>query len=975
MAERDLAVVDQGQLRFVDADEFRADLALAKYIRDFVDVLFSIGASRTQFLVYQYKPVLQFVQQQSHGLLIADEVGLGKTIEAALILRELMARGAVRRVLVVCPANLREKWAEELRNRFSIELQDLRSADFRAFRREFDRAGIWPTFYGVTSLEGLRRQEVKRVIQETGVHFDLVIVDEAHHLRNPSTRSFDIGEILSDQSDHILLLSATPIQTGASDLLSLLRLIEPSEFTGETLDELDVRLEPNRHLNAALAELSEPLPDLSRTSAALDSVLATPFGAGFGDDEVFMSWLHQLEDRRELGVEETVRLRRDLQSRHTLAPFYTRTRKRDVQEAAKRRARTIEVQLTDQERAFYDAWVEFVIALHEYKSPHVPPGFATVQRERQAASSLPAARDRVDALVKDIAIEQDMESSDTDRLFGAESTRHRRPLQEGMRLVRFGRARMELRAAADQLSDRDSKLDRLIELIQDLLSERPDRKMLVFTFFKTTLRYLESALAEAGVSVLSISGDDPPDRRPEIVREFRQDPLCHILLSTEVGSEGLDFQFCDAVINWDLPWNPMRVEQRIGRIDRFGQEAAEVVVASFFVRDTIDTRVLRRLYERIQVFEEAIGAVEPILGPVIQELQRGVFSGGFNAAEQEQLANDAALRVENLRQEQEQFEAQRVALLGQEDLLLNDIRDIRRSGRYISPTENRAVVRRWLKREDPTGRGLTKAGLNGVEQLHISGAALNRAMAWMDEQRIGVSTDEFFGKALSAGFCPVSFDQDALEERDWLVFLHSGHPVLRYAVHLLVQSEPPDWIERIGCFTLPDPLSVPDIAGPIALAVFSLDTVTATHRESMLPIALDINTLEERPGIADLLLGCLHEATEPTPPAWIDEETVRLVEQAAHSFAEARRRREEVAAITHDGARLSVEAAQLRRSYAARIARRQAIGQQVENENIKRLYEGEVRNLRSELEDRLTRLSNAPSPVVQLELLSLALFV
>ena len=972
----DLAAVDHPQLRVVDGDSFRADLALAKFFRDFVDVLFSMGASRTEFLVYQFKPVLQFIQQQSHGLLIADEVGLGKTIEAALILRELMARGAVNRVLVVCPANLREKWSEELRNRFSIELQDLRSADYRALRREFDRAGTWPTFYGITSLEGLRRRDVKEVIQETGIHFDLVIVDEAHHLRNPSTRSFDVGEILSDQSDHILLLSATPIQTGQSDLLSLLRLIEPAEFNAETLDELDVRLEPNRYLNAALAVLAQPEADLERVAAAMSGVLATPHGAGFRDDQVFTSWLRQLEDRSELATEEVVRLRRDLQARHTLAPYYTRTRKRDVEEAARRRARTIEVQLTEEERDFYEAWVRFIVALHRYKTPRVPPGFATVSRERQAASCLPAARERVEGLIAEVDIETEVESSDPDPRTPQRPTLSRfTRLLEGRPRIAYQLAKASLREAAERLPAHDSKLDQLIELIGQLLAEKPGRKMLVFTFFKTTLRYLERALVDAGVSVLSISGDDPPDRRPQIVGEFKRDPTCNVLLSTEVGSEGLDFQFCDVVINYDLPWNPMRVEQRIGRIDRFGQKEEEVIVASFFVDETIDTRVLRRLYERIRVFEEAIGAVEPILGPVIQELQRDVFAGELSTAEQQRHAYDAATRVENLRQETERFEEQRVSLLGQGDLLLGDIQDIRRSGRFISPAEVRALILRWLEREDPDGKGLTKPGLDGVEQLHISGTALNRASAWFDERRISANTDRLMGQARVSGFCPVTFERDALEEREWLAFLHSGHPIVQYASNLLLREEPPDWIERLGCFALPEQLIEDTGSVPIALAIYSLDEVTLNHRESMLPVALAVESLDERAECADLLLGSIHEAVERPRPDWLDEELARTLEMAAHEYAEQRREREETSAVRHDAARRVVERTQLRRSYSARIARKTEIGQRVDNANIKRLYEGEVRNLQSELDDRLTRLDDAPAPVIQLELLSLAVFV
>ncbi|MXW23383.1 MAG: hypothetical protein F4Z96_01665, partial [Chloroflexi bacterium] len=405
---------EPASLGWVSRDEFLADLALLKFFYKFSDVLFSIGSSQTQFLVYQFKPVLQFIRQSAHGLLIADEVGLGKTIEAALIVRELMARGDVERLLVVCPANLRRKWRSELQQRFGIELREMRARDFEELREQFERDGQWSAFFGVTSLEGLRMTDFERTLVETRVPFDLVIVDEGHHLRNPATRSFALGEVLSDQSDHLLLLSATPIQTGQSDLLSLLQLVDPAEFGPTSLDDLDALLEPNRYINSALALLSRPQPDLHDVAEQMRAALGTRQGESFRENVVFMSWLSRLEDVHELTAEATVQLRRDLQRVHTLAPYYTRTRKREVQESAEREARVLHVELTPEEQHFYDAWVEFLIARARARNPEAPPGWAITQFERMAASSLQAARARLDALVADLGIGDDYEGTDPD---------------------------------------------------------------------------------------------------------------------------------------------------------------------------------------------------------------------------------------------------------------------------------------------------------------------------------------------------------------------------------------------------------------------------------------------------------------------------------------------------------------------------------------------------------------------------------
>ena len=450
--------------------DFLAALALDKFFYGFTDVFFSMGASDTQFLVYQFKPVLQFLRQARHGLLIADEVGLGKTIEAALILREMMARGAVERVLIACPAALVPKWRDEMRNRFSIEFRHLRRADFADLQERAERDGAWPRFFGVASIETLRSLP-GGVLADPRLRFDLVIVDEAHHLRNPQTASHGAGESLSHHADHILLLSATPLQTGAQDLMTLLRLAAPEDFADRNLDDFDAFLEPNAHINGAAAALAALPPDLGTASAAMRRLPATAHGQAYADSALFDAWLRRLGDGSPLNTAEIVRLRRDLQSWHTLAPYYTRTRKREVAEAPERRAHLIRVPLGDEEARFYDAWCDFITARAHHLQPGLPAGFALVQRERFAASSLHAAAARIDDLA---ATADDYEGSDTDILADDAFDAPRRPV------VSLSAAERAVRAAAAALPDRDTKIEKLVAAVRDLIGARPDRKILVF---------------------------------------------------------------------------------------------------------------------------------------------------------------------------------------------------------------------------------------------------------------------------------------------------------------------------------------------------------------------------------------------------------------------------------------------------------------------------------------------------------------
>jgi len=953
-------------LAWASRDEFLADLLLWKFFWKFSDVLFSIGASGTQFLVYQFKPVLQFVRQPSHGLLIADEVGLGKTIEAALIARELLARGTVERLLVVCPANLRSKWRSELLQRFGIELRELRAQHFQDMRTQFDRDGRWQGFFGVTSLEGLRMTDFERTLVETGVPFDLVIVDEAHHLRNPATRSFGLGEVLSDQSDHILLLSATPIQTSQSDLLSLLRLVEPAEFRAVSQDDLDALLEPNRHINAALATIARPNPDLTGVAHEMRRALDTEHGSGFRGDGVFMSWLESLERADELTAEATVRLRRDLQRMHTLAPYYTRTRKREVEETVEREARVIRVTLTADEQEFYDAWVEFLVARARARNPDAPPGFTITQLERTAASSLWAARARMAALIGDLEADDDYEGSDSEPVSGAGAGTGRD--------VFLDDAVLRVESAAARLPERDTKLERFIELVEQLRAEQPGRKILVFTFFRSTLRHLTTRLRRAGVECLSIWGADPPEQRADIINTFRESPDVAVLVSTEVGSEGLDFQFCDAVVNYDLPWNPMRVEQRIGRIDRFGQRAPRVVVASFFAEETIDTRILDRLYARIGVFERSIGELEPILGPEIAELQADAFTRGLSAAEQEQRARDAALRIEQRRQALEEFESARAALMGQGDLLSQDIEDVRSSGRYVSPDETRAVVERWLSGGNARRGALKPTRRARVFDLELSGEGLAQVHAYMRRQRMGQpDAHRLLQRIQEERHAWVTFESAISQEYPRLPFLHIGHPLVLAAIDELQADEPPEWVARVGSFTLPPQAADARTHGGAMLAIYRLGVRGLEPQERLLPITIAIGTEEHCSDLDDILLGELPGAASATPPT-LDEAALRELEEIAFRHADERRRSIEELERGQLAGRLAVRKATLRRTYDARVTRADELAAGASDDRIRRLHRGRSRNLRDELGLRVRELDELPEPSAELELLSVVIF-
>ena len=396
----DVAQVNEEALENVDVQEilvlprrnFLRELLLAKLDNPINDMFYAYQASRTQFEAYQFKPVLKFLDSPVPGILIADEVGLGKTIEAAILYEELKARGIIRRVLVICPAGLREKWQRELLMRFDEHFQIMRRKeiedDIKLYR---DSEGLAP-LAGIVSLEGFRSANIQNAIRESGVSFDVVVIDEAHHLRTQGTLSNAVGQLMQDMAEHLILLTATPLQTGQQDLFSLLRFIDPEQYV--SFSDFQLQLEPNVDLNAAIRALRQIPPDLPGARRAMTEVGDREAGGQVTSHPTYALVTRSLL-KDELPRDELVRLRRDIDSLNILSAVYTRTKKGDVSRVARRKAFVVKVAVTPQEKAFIEAVLAHAREQAMLKSGWAP-GFVGMMRERQAASSIAAMREYLD---------------------------------------------------------------------------------------------------------------------------------------------------------------------------------------------------------------------------------------------------------------------------------------------------------------------------------------------------------------------------------------------------------------------------------------------------------------------------------------------------------------------------------------------------------------------------------------------------
>src|SRR5690606_6760614 len=256
---------------------------------------------------------------------------------------------------------------------------------------------------------------------------------------------------------------------------------------------------------------------------------------------------------------------------------------------------------------------------------------------------------------------------------------------------------------ARRLEEVDSKYLKLREFLRSLIISDPYEKVIVFAFFRGTLKYLERRLQADGFETALIMGGGTRSQseRSETLAKFADPEGPSILLSSEVGSEGIDLQFCRTVVNYDLPWNPMRVEQRIGRIDRLGQKAERISIVSFAVTNTVEDRILMRLYERIALFQQTIGDLEGILGEMSDALLEKLFDPKLTDEERERIADASIMAIENSRLEQEHLEAQAVNLIGFSDYLMDTIKEARNMGRWLSPEETMSFVDDFFKRYYP----------------------------------------------------------------------------------------------------------------------------------------------------------------------------------------------------------------------------------------------------------------------------------
>ncbi len=910
------------------------NLALVKLRKPLTDNLYALYGSRTQFEVYQFKPALKFLSNPDQRMLIADEVGLGKTIEAGIIFLEMQARLEMNRVLIVCPSGLKVKWQDEMKLRFDEEFDILDMQKVRRFLQQYQQFGERMRLRGIVSLELLRRPELAEAIESQRINFDLVVIDEAHHCRNSGTLNHDIATVLSDNADAMLLLTATPLQMGNQDLFNLLRILSPGEF--DDFEAFIERLEPNQFINRAAQILATG--DHRQALKELRKVERTP------EKQRFIGNPYYAEISRLLGQNHLIRMelvaaQRRLIELNTLASIFTRTRKREIDAKVPTRAAfNLVVRFTPAEQRFYSLVIQHV--RDEFRMLHgssFASGWVSIMRERQTASCISAARKRFAELAKQAAFSTEEDSFMDHSVMGE----WRADEQDNGKSGGLNRFLKAIRGSAEPAVD--SKFGIFLETIQKVHSEDQTSKIIIFSFFRATIEYLYTQLNEIGFGVLQLHGGFKVTDRQRIIDQFRSDPKIRILVSSDVGAEGLDFQFCNTIFNYDLPWNPMKVEQRIGRIDRFGQQSAKIRIYNLVLENSIESRILMRLYDRIGIFKQSIGDIEAILGEEVRELSKRVYTSQLSPEEEVRLTDQAASNILRRQQEMEEFEEKRLQFMGQEAIFSTLVNQTIESGSYISELEVRGLVETFILEAFEHSRLEWDDGGDSTAALEVNDDLANHLRGFIEKQRRNDQTAQEFLKILVVGKCiPLTFSSKLAYERKLLEFITFRHPLsLAAAAYWKERIDPARPVVYFG-------LQSDGIReGEFFFFVFTLDSLGAERNTRLVSVAVTPDEYDVYTDLSNKFLRLVQTSAvniNGTFPR-IDQEDLARAEEVAKTYMALRRDEIEAEIKRSNDALVNARISALTQTYEAKRRRVEAALENAVEVRIRRMREAQLKNL------------------------------
>jgi hypothetical protein len=595
-------------------------------------------------------------------------------------------------------------------------------------------------------------------------------------------------------------------------------------------------------------------------------------------DPLYQGWVRQLQEPEKLQDRDRARCLRDIEEFHPLSGVLNRTRRRDIGRFTLREPHTVAIDFSPDQQEFYARLIDFRRRwlLQEHDPLVVRLILDTL--ERQAASCLPALAATMDSFLQGPTFSVDTV------IEGWEEEESELTLRGDLRV-----AIQELRLLADQVAGQsDPKFIRFEEILShSVLREKGPGKVLVFSFFLNTLDYLRQKLSDSGYRVELITGKVPDLQREELRERFalprEQSQAIDVLLSSEVGCEGLDYQFCDRMVNYDIPWNPMRIEQRIGRIDRFGQESEKVLIFNFITPGTVEERIFFRCFERLGVFRDTLGDLEGVLGELTVDLTKISMDGSLTAEQREEKAQQLADNALRSIEEERRLEEEGQMLLGQGTQMDQEVDDYKRLGRSVEPLQLHRMIQLYLQQLD-AGNVLTALDSSGCCHFVSSHKGDSTALLQQLKRLDPSDSVQVFRRFLEQpGQRALTFHQSVAASRRDVEFVTPIHPLARLAVqHWELQCEP-----LVGRLKLPEGA---EVAGPLLFLLELWESVGVRKQIQLVGQVWNFERQCEEVELGDCLVALLTQAVPDETPGQSLDPSVwdRAFESLEQSLAERR---------------------------------------------------------------------------------------
>jgi len=618
-----------------------------------------ITNSRLSLMPHQINVTHRLSEEFFPRIILADEVGLGKTIEAGIYIKEMMARSLAERIILIVPASLVKQWQFEMLNKFNINFTIYDGKKIKELKRKGSNkmAEMYqnPFYYDnliICSLQFARNQKYIELLSE--ISWDIVVFDEAHHLRRylinaktgsyRETLNYELARKLSLNSECMLLLTATPLQLHSFELFSLIQLIHPEAFSN--FGDFEHFRKNMPFINLLITNINQ-IDRLNNFEVKNTLKLLKD-----------LNYISKDKNNEEILSEiktEPLKLKilKRIEKDHTLSKFLIRNRKKNIfteELINKRIVYTIMVNPTKEELDVYNE-IRLYLAQIYNSSPskdNAGLGFVITTLQKLLTSSkfaiLKSLERRLEQINRfkglilnldaikeedpeyfDLEVEDEFLDSEIFEKLKDKLTKEQ--IENGSNVFNQEHILKEFYNKLKNIPY-DSKSDKLVEILNKINSRNPKEKVIIFTQFVDTLKFLKDMLKKENEDfyIEIFYGGLDKDQKDEAVERFRNSQSFSILLSTEIGGEGRNFQFCRTLINFDLPWNPMKLEQRIGRLDRIGQNSREIFIYNFYLEGTVETDVIYALVKRINLFEESVGVLEPIIGSIEKDLKKVIFA-------------------------------------------------------------------------------------------------------------------------------------------------------------------------------------------------------------------------------------------------------------------------------------------------------------------------------------------------------------